>query len=179
MKVNVMMFLIVLQHCFYCSVPFRGLDFLSQSYRFFVGLKFVGTSACHTLADFLSWLTAFRVRTESSQSRWRLHSHVVEKTLAHVTLIASPHCINNVDFGNYISAIYPLELQLTDTSTSSTEVCYLDTHIKTGGTNTPFRISIYDKTWFYIPDCQLSSYGQQHSRQSSLRCLYISTGEIC
>ena len=49
--------------------------------------------------------------------------------------------INNVDFGNYISA----ELQLTDTSTSSTEVCYLDTHIKTGGTNTPFRISIYDK----------------------------------
>ena len=43
------------------------------------------------------------------------------------------------------SAIYPPELQLTDTSTSSTEVCYLDTHIKTGGTNTPFRISIYDK----------------------------------
>ena len=50
-----------------------------------------------------------------------------------------------MDFGNYISAIYPPELQLTDTSTSSTEVCYLDTPIKTGGTNTPFRISIYDK----------------------------------
>ena len=29
-------------------------DFLSQSCRFFVGLKFVGTSACRTLADFLS-----------------------------------------------------------------------------------------------------------------------------
>ena len=53
--------------------------------------------------------------------------------------------INNVDYRNYISAIYPPELQLTDTSTSSTEVCYLDTPIKTGGTNTPFRISIYDK----------------------------------
>ncbi|XP_074626242.1 uncharacterized protein LOC141884359 [Acropora palmata] len=53
--------------------------------------------------------------------------------------------INNVDFGNCISAIYPPELQLTDTSTSSTELCYLYTHIKTGGTNTPFRISIYDK----------------------------------
>ena len=53
--------------------------------------------------------------------------------------------INNVDFGNYISAIYPPELQLMNTSTSSTEVCYLDTHIKTGGTNTPFRISLYDK----------------------------------
>ena len=53
--------------------------------------------------------------------------------------------INNVDFGNYISAIYPPELQLTDTSTSSTEVCYLDAYIKTGDTTTPFRISIYDK----------------------------------
>ena len=53
--------------------------------------------------------------------------------------------INNVDFGNYISVIYPSELQLTDTSTSSTEVCYLDTNIETGSTNTPFRISIYDK----------------------------------
>ena len=51
---------------------------------------------------------------------------------------------NNVDFGNYISAIYPSELELKDTSTSSTEVCYLDTNIKTGD-NTPFRISIYDK----------------------------------
>ena len=26
--------------------------------------------------------------------------------------------------------------------------------------------------------CQLSSYGQQHSHQSSLRCLYISTGAV-
>ena len=49
-----------------------------------------------------------------------------------------------VDFGNYISAIYPSELELKDTSTSSTEVCYLYTNIKTGD-NTPFRISIYDK----------------------------------
>ena len=52
--------------------------------------------------------------------------------------------INNVDLGNYISAIYPSELEHKDTSTSSTEVCYLDTNIKTGE-NTPFRISIYDK----------------------------------
>ena len=46
--------------------------------------------------------------------------------------------INNVDFGNYISTICPSELQLTPTSTSSTEVCYLDTNIKTGSTKTPF-----------------------------------------
>ena len=53
--------------------------------------------------------------------------------------------INNVDFGNYISAIYPSELELKDTSTSSAEVCYLNTNIKTADIDTPFRISIYDK----------------------------------
>ena len=53
--------------------------------------------------------------------------------------------INDVNFGNCISAIYPSELELKDTSTSSTEVCYLDTNIKTGDVTTPFRISIYDK----------------------------------
>ena len=43
------------------------------------------------------------------------------------------------------NAIYPSKLELKDTSTSSTEVCYLDTNIQTDEINTPFRISIYDK----------------------------------
>ena len=68
--------------------------------------------------------------------------------------------INNVNFGNCISAIYPSELELKDTSTSSTEVCYLDTNIKTGDVTTPFRISIYDKRhniafWIGVFDCSL------------------------
>ena len=42
--------------------------------------------------------------------------------------------INNVDFGNYISAIYPSELELKDSSISSAEVCYLDTNIMTADT---------------------------------------------
>ena len=58
--------------------------------------------------------------------------------------INSLFSVNNMDLGNYISAIFASELELKDTSTSSTEVCYLDTNIKTGD-NTPFCISIYDK----------------------------------
>ena len=53
--------------------------------------------------------------------------------------------INIVNFGNCISTIYLSELELKDTSTSSTEVCYIDTNIKTGNVTTPFRISIYNK----------------------------------
>ena len=82
-----------------------------------------------------------------------LHSKQWNRTLQKPSSSTSPFgryiddlfSINNVDFGNCISVIYPSELRLTDTSTSSTEVCYLDTNIKTGGTNTPFRISLYDK----------------------------------
>ena len=51
--------------------------------------------------------------------------------------------IDKVNFANCISTIYPSALELKDTSTLSTEVCYLDTNIKTGDVTTPFRISIY------------------------------------
>ena len=50
-----------------------------------------------------------------------------------------------MNFGNCISTIYLSELELKDTSISSTEVCYLDTNIKTGDVTTPSHISIYDK----------------------------------
>ena len=63
-------------------------------------------------------------------------------TFRHIDYLFS---INNVDFGNYISAIYPSELEHKDTSTSSAELCYRDTNIKNGHINTPLRIGIYDK----------------------------------
>ena len=44
----------------------------------------------------------------------------------------------------------PSELELKHTCTSSTEVCYFDTNIKTGDINTPFCISIYDKRGHFV-----------------------------
>ena len=49
-----------------------------------IGLNFVGTSACRTLANFLLRLTAFKVGAESI-------SAMLEKTLVHVTLMRIPH----------------------------------------------------------------------------------------
>ena len=46
---------------------------------------------------------------------------------------------------NYISTIYPWELELEDTFTPTTEVCYRDTRIKLGDHNTPFHESTYAK----------------------------------
>jgi len=54
--------------------------------------------------------------------------------------------VNNDNFGTSISEIYPSELELKDTTLSSTEVFYLDTKIVHGDSSTPFHISVYDKT---------------------------------
>ena len=71
-----------------------------------IRLKFVGTSTCRTLADFLSWLTAFRLGAESSKSRWRYLAKIencfvgkdamLERTLVHVTLRTIPHWLRFV-----------------------------------------------------------------------------------
>ena len=53
--------------------------------------------------------------------------------------------VNNEEFENYISTIYPSELELMNTSTSTPEVCYHDARIKLGDNNSPFYVSIYDK----------------------------------
>ena len=53
--------------------------------------------------------------------------------------------VNNDNFGNCIREIYSSELQLKDTTLSSTEVCYLDTKIVHGDSSAPFHISVYDK----------------------------------
>ena len=45
-------------------------------------------TASRTLADFLSWLTAFRLGAESI-------SAMLEKTLVHVTLMTIPHWLRH------------------------------------------------------------------------------------
>ena len=80
--------------------------------------------------------------------------------------------VNNADFGNYISAIYRSELELKDTSTSST--CYLDTNIKTCDKTEDFAFRIVN---FPHMDSNIPAnpaYGVYHTSY-----LYISTGEIC
>ena len=62
---------------------------------------------------------------------------------------------NNVDFGNYISAIYPSELELKDASTSSTEVCYLisslaTTHLSVSASTIRERILHFGLSTFLI-----------------------------
>jgi len=53
--------------------------------------------------------------------------------------------VNNEEFENYISTIYPSELELKNTFTSTPEVCYHGARIKLGDNNSPFYVSIYDK----------------------------------
>ena len=134
---------------FSCRERCLAIDFLidniyvcfgSSVFRQVIGIP-MGTNSAPLLADLFlhTFEYDFMVKTMKHDITKAIR---FSNTFCYIDDLFS---INNVDFGNYISAIYPPELQLTDTSTSSTEVCYLDTHIKTGDTTTPFRISIYDK----------------------------------
>ena len=53
--------------------------------------------------------------------------------------------VNNDNLGKYICEIYPLELELKDTTLSSKEVCFTDTKISRGESSTPFHIDVYDQ----------------------------------
>ena len=89
--------------------------------------------------------------------------------------------VNNEIFGNYINVIYPSELELKDTTLTSNEVCYLDTRIKNGDSNTPFHLSVYDKRDdFSFSDCQFSLHhvDSNISANPAYGVLHISTGEI-
>lgn len=50
--------------------------------------------------------------------------------------------VNNGEFGDKINTTYPSELEYKETSTSSTEVCYLDARIRLSDNNSPCHVSI-------------------------------------
>ena len=113
--------------------------FGSSVFRQVIGIP-MGTNSAPLLADlfFNTFEYDFMVKTMKKDITKAIQ---FSNTFRYIDDLFSA---NNVDFGNYISAIYPSELELKDASKSSIEVCYLDTNIKAGD-NTPFRISIYDK----------------------------------
>lgn len=50
--------------------------------------------------------------------------------------------VNNGEFGDKINTTYPFELEYKETSTSSTEVCYLDARMRLSDNNSPCHVSI-------------------------------------
>ena len=85
--------------------------------------------------------------------------------------------VNNENFGNYISDIYPSDLELKDTTLTLNAVCYLHTRIKNGDSNTPFHLSVYNKRDDF--SFQIVNFPHMDSNIPGLWCLYISIGEVC
>ena len=138
--------LIVFQHWF-TSINFLSIYisvilifiFGSSVFRQVIGLP-MGTNSAPLLADLFlhTFEYDFMVKTMKQDITEAIQ---FSNTFRYIDDLFS---VNNVDFGNYISAIYPSEFKLKDTSKSSTEVCYPDTNIKTGDINKPFRINVCD-----------------------------------
>ena len=128
----------------FLSITYIYVRFGSSVFRQVIGIP-MGTNSAPLLADLFlhTFEYDFMVKTMKQDITKAIQ---FSNTFRYIDDLFS---INNVNFGNCISAIYPSELELKDTSTSSTEVCYLDTNIKTGNVTTPFRISIYDKRDYF------------------------------
>ena len=124
------------------------LTFLSITSTYILEARFSGSLLVYPWAptEHLSWLISsfIPLSTILWSKQWNKTSQKPSSSVQ-FQYIEDLFSINNVNFGNCISTIYPSELEHKDTSTSSTEVWYLDTNIKTGNVTTPFRISIYDK----------------------------------
>ena len=80
---------------------------------------------------------------------------------------------------NYISTIYPAsELELKDTSTSTTELCYLDARIKLGDKNSPSNVSIYDNRGDFAFRILNFPHMDSNSPTKPAYGVYVSTGEL-
>ena len=119
----------------YCELGL-AIDFLidniyvrfgSSVFRQVIGIP-MGTNSAPLLADLFlhTFQYDFMVKTMKQDITKAIQ---FSNTFRYIDDLFS---INNLNFGNCISVIYPSELELKHTSTSSTEVCYLDTNIKTG-----------------------------------------------
>ena len=133
---------------FSCGELYLAIDFLiansyvrfgSSVFQQVIGIP-MGNNSAPLLADLFLHTSKydFMVKTNKQDFAKALQ---FSDTFRYIDDLLS---INNVDFGNDISAIYPSEMQLKDTFISSTEVWYLDKNIKRGDIYTPFCISIYN-----------------------------------
>ena len=101
----------------------------------------MGTNSAPLLADLFlhTFEYDFMLRTmkETCQKLSNLAPPFVTSTIysASITTTLEPLSVR----------FYPSELELKDTTLSSTEVCYLDTKIVHGDSSAAFHISVYDK----------------------------------
>ena len=102
----------------------------------------MGTNSAPLLADLLlhTFEYDFMLKTMKADM-----SKTVEFSTTTRRYIDDLFSVNNDNFGNSINEIYSSELELKDTTLSSTEVYYLDTKIVHGHSIAPFQISVYDK----------------------------------
>ena len=112
--------------------------FGSYLFRQVIGLP-MGTNYSPLLADLFFTLSSMTLCLTPWSKKWLRKAIQLSNTFWNKGDLFS---VNNEEFGDNINTIYPKELKLKDTSTSSTEVCYPDARIGLGDNNSPFHVRI-------------------------------------
>ena len=134
---------------FSCRDLCRAIDFLIDNifvrfggkvFRQVIGIP-MGTNSAPLLADLFlhTYEYAFIIKTMKGDITRALQ---LNKTFRYIDDLL---CVNNGNFNKHINEIYPSELILKNTTTTPSEISYLDTTLNIGEGNGTVRISIYDK----------------------------------
>ena len=114
--------------------------FAGKVFQQIVGIQ-MGTNCAPLLADiFLYSYEAEFIQSLLSTGRKQLASRF-NFTYRYIDGVLS---INNPEFENYLGQMYPIELEIKDTTESNTSASYLDLHLSIGRDG-QLHTSIYDK----------------------------------
>ena len=82
--------------------------------------------------------------------------------------------LNNYSFGDFVDRIYPIELEIKDTTDTDRSAPYLDLHLEMYSEGW-LRTKLYDKKRvFQFSHCKLSIYMWQHSSSTCTWRIYLS-----
>jgi hypothetical protein len=88
--------------------------------------------------------TLYQGNPDRNHKLWNIVS--TERYILHmqVLLIDDVLSLNNSRFGDFVDRIYPIELEIKDTTDTDTSASYLDLHLEIDSEGR-FRMKLYDK----------------------------------
>jgi hypothetical protein len=82
--------------------------------------------------------------------------------------------LNNSRFGDFVDRLYPIELEIKDTTDTDMSASYLDLHLKIDSKGWLITETFWQKRWFQFSHCELTIYMLKHSSSSCIYGVYIS-----
>jgi hypothetical protein len=122
----------------------------------------------------LLFFACWRIHTEASKEKQRKLSRFLKFIFRFIDDVLS---LSYSRLGDFVDRIYPIELEIKDTTYTDRCASYLDLHLEIDSVG-QLRTKLYDKRRFKFPPCELSIYMQQHSSSTCILSISLSVDTI-